>query len=74
MCGKRVSVWSAVTSAPLSSGRRILLFRKRIARAKAAVNTPHSKRFARVAAYDSRANVWKARTGGLKFLCCAAAI
>jgi len=44
---KRASVWSAVASAPLSSERRILRTRWRVARARAAVNAPHSRRFAR---------------------------
>jgi len=46
MHDSRVSVLSAVASAPLSSGRRVSWIRWHAARAKAAVNAPHSRRFA----------------------------
>jgi len=50
----RASVWSAVASAPLSSGRRFPLVRERVARTRAAVNTPDSKRFAKLNPCDGR--------------------
>jgi hypothetical protein len=48
--GGRVSVWSAMASAPLASGRRFSRFRWRVASTKAAVNAPHSRRSARLEA------------------------
>jgi hypothetical protein len=47
----RASVWSAVASAPLSRGRDAFKQRPTFVRTKAAVNAPHSKRFARMEAH-----------------------
>ncbi len=54
--GGRASVWSAVALAPLSSGRRFSRVRGRAVRAKAAVNAPHSRRFAHAVADFFRAS------------------
>ncbi len=60
----RGSVWSAVASAPLSCARRLAFRRSRLARPKAAVNAPHSTRFARTATIPVRASVWKCVSPG----------
>ncbi len=58
--GGRASVWSAVASAPLSGGQKFSLVRWAAARGKAAVNAPHSRRFAKLDAPRIRASVWSA--------------
>ncbi len=60
--GSRVSMWSAVSSAPLSCVPGLSCVRSRVVRTKAAVNAPHSRRFAHNKGHSySREASWSAR-------------
>ncbi len=58
ICNK--AIWRPVALATFSSGRRLPLVCCRSARAKAAVNTPQSRRFAKLRTLENRVSVWSA--------------